>query len=516
MRFHDPRLQPGKPFLEAIVDLLGTRTSIADATLEAHDSQGTLGLAPVSEPGPKFEKKEGWTPERASVGDVTVNYREPVFTQSVVPSFTLVSEARAMFGAGMTFLAVPADSRTYRLQVSWDLREMPAGSIGVWAFGRGTTQHLGKAQDLLATFYEAGVLHRYEQGQFGVYWAGEPNFDVRAYASKALKTYRYYEKFFGWSPGSYRIFLHAEPLGGSGTALKQSFLETYDPQKPESVTSLYHTLAHEMAHTFLPSIYPKDEPELAAWFHEGSAEYYSSVLPFRAGLITPQEFLATIDTSIRDYYWAPSRNLSIRQAAAAGFFKANDVQKIAYGRGRMFLAEIDAEIRAHSGGKASLDNITQAIGERERHGQPHDLNVWLKMVAARVGPEARAQFNAMMAGKLVVPPSDAFGPCFRRERADIPRFVLGFDAAELQRKNPHISGLIAGSAAAKAGVRDGDEVVSHTPLKALYRNLTARMTLRVGHAGHIRDITYLPRGRPIPSYRWVRIPGVPSSECNHL
>ena len=85
----------------------------------------------------------------------------------------------------------------------------------------------------------------------------------------------------------------------------------------------------------------------------------------------------------------------------------------------------------------------------------------------------------MMAGKLLVPPSDAYGPCFKREAASFRAFELGFDSASLTASPRIVKGLVAGSRAAAAGIRDGDEVTEAVVLDAVQAKPEQTITLKI-------------------------------------
>ena len=118
----------------------------------------------------------------------------------------------------------------------------------------------------------------------------------------------------------------------------------------------------------------------------------------------------------------------------------------------------------------------------------------------------------MMAGALLVPPSDAYGPCFKREAASFRAFELGFDSASLTSDPRIVKGLVAGSQAAVAGVRDGDEVTEAVVLDAVQAKAEQTITLKIRRDGKDLTITYLPRGQAQDGYRWARTQ-VPDSQC---
>ncbi len=112
----------------------------------------------------------------------------------------------------------------------------------------------------------------------------------------------------------------------------------------------------------------------------------------------------------------------------------------------------------------------------------------------------------MLNGAVVVPPSDAFGPCFTRTVAELRRFDLGFDPAVLVSQDRIVRGLKQGSEAERAGLRNGDRIMNRFPQDAMQADQSATLTLRIERGGREREITYLPRGVAVPAYQWAARP----------
>jgi len=521
-----PHAQPGEAFLSAGIRLAGHRTGYDVSTFTVTDSRGTIPLVVKDDHKTVTFDRRDMSVSRPTEGDVTVTHSAPVFAvgQGSGPGLNLQWESQSVDGSGMLMLALPPPSeQKYRIRLRWDLSAMPKGSIGVSGYGEGTIERVGPASDLTETFYDAGPLHSVVNGPFGFYWSTVPAFDAEAVATRTAALFRRYMVFFSSHPNSYRVFMRRDGTGG--TALRQSFAFGYSSAS-DKPSFPFRGIAHEMAHTFIKDISagaeagPDEGSESGAWYNEGAAEYYSSVLLLRWGLSTPQEFLESINDSIANYYPRPSRNMSIAAAAKDGFFTGNSVQSLAYGRGRLYLASVNTKIREKTGGKKSLDDVVFELNKLSLAGQPHGQSVFVKLVEGYVGPEAVSDHQAFLEGKLVVPPSNAFGPCFRRERADIGKFDLGFDESILIRHQDRvIKDLVAGSPGDKAGLRNGDEILKSPPMGgaySVYGDPTATLTLKIKRGDQTFDISYLPRSGLIESYHWVRIPGVPDDKCRDL
>lgn len=134
---------------------------------------------------------------------------------------------------------------------------------------------------------------------------------------------------------------------------------------------------------------------------------------------------------------------------------------------------------------------------------------WVALVTRELGAGARAEFEDMVAGKTLVPPPDSFGPCFRPVTVTEQPFELGFDEMRLGV----VRDLRPGSAAEKAGVKEGDKLLSMTPLEEVRPHPERPMELTVERDGQPLRIRYTPRGAPVPGWRWKRVPGVPDAAC---
>jgi len=465
---------------------------------------------------------------RATEGALTVHYRAPISNvlapRGAAPPLDLRSDSGAFSGAGETFLVLPemdSSQATFQpLGVRWNLSDISAGATGISSFGKGdfTAAQPEGLRFLQSSFFMAGQLQLYPQTppQTGFFsaWHGAPPFDLRPLMISEEKLYAFYGRFFRRQPTApYGIFLRENPVNaGGGVSLGDSFVATFGPKT--ELDSLKITLAHEMLHTFVGGI-EKPEGLSSSWFSEGMAVHYARLLSLRAGQITPAQFLEDLNTTAGRYY----TNALIATPNAeipARFWADTRVRVLPYDRGSMYFAVVDGEVRAASGGKRTLDDLLLAMLERRQQKLPLDEAAWVDLVAKELGDKGRTEFQAMLSGAIMLPDSGGFGPCFSRSTRMLRRYQLGFEPKVLVEPKRIVRGLIPGSAAERAGIRDGDEITRPVPQDILQGQQEGVLTLNLLRDGKPLEISYKPRGQSVEAYQWMRIGDLPDSACSFL
>lgn len=503
--------RPGAPLLRLPAEANTVITSADDISgLVVSDQDGPLSLdaGDVAQDGSNKERR--WRTSRAIAGAMKVRYRVTIDVTRpplVAPQYELRTGTGTVSGAANSFIILPADDRPRRTSVHWDLSRQGPGAIGVSSFGVGdaTSSELMSAERVGATYYMAGTagLYRAPTGGFFGVWQGKPAFDTAVVMHWAAHLYHYYGSFFGYSPASFGVFGRSNPGNpGSGIGLTDSFAFTFGPGS--TAKDMRTLLAHEMLHAWVRSLdETMDAPNGlgSSWFGEGLAVYYQRLLPYRAGLISAQAFLADLNETAGRYY----TNALIATPNAeidAGFWKDTRIRVLPYDRGSLYFARVDAAIRARSHGKRSLDDLVRAMLSARRQGAAMSQALWLKMLRAELGEAGVASFQAMLAGSTVLPPSSAFGPCFERTSLPLRRWDLGFDPASLTGSPKIVRGLIPGSNAAKAGLRNGDRISRSFPQDGPQGDQQAMLDLHVERGGLPLTILYSPRGETLPAWQW--------------
>jgi predicted metalloprotease with PDZ domain len=255
-------------------------------------------------------------------------------------------------------------------------------------------------------------------------------------------------------------------------------------------------VAHEVFHTWNPYRLGRmpSPPESIYWFTEGFTTYYQDLLLWRAGLLSFNDYLQTVNRFLRDYTLAPAKNMSLKELIERARIDQNK-SRISYERGAAIALWLDWRIRENTRGRSSLDTLMfdlfRAAG-RQQNGFP-DLTPGRVFEAASgyIGAEDLNQLRSYVElGSTIEAPADAFGPCVVRELVDIPSFELGMNRVDLVEKHT-VTGLQPGSNAQKAGLQEADRVIG----TSIFWNDTSKpikLTIRRGQATLTAE--YYPRG----------------------
>ncbi|WBO20775.1 peptidase M61 [Sphingomonas abietis] len=508
----DVHAAPGDPLFSLALVANTVTTSAKDLTrLGFADEAGPIGVAVRDEAEDGSDSRRVWLANRAVNGTVTVRYRVPIDSAApplALPQYEMRTEGDTFSAAANAFLLLPDDQRSRVAQVRWDFAAYGAGGVGVSSFGVGdATSAAALSTDRLnSVYYMGGHPGTYRSNDDGFFagWQGQPPFDMAPLMCWAGDLHRFYGRFFRYAPDSFGVFGRTNSRNpGSGIGLADSFAYTFnDSSVPADLRTL---LAHEMLHSWVNSLDASMDKAGGldrSWFGEGLAVHYQRALPFRAGMISARDFLADVNETAGRYY----TNIKIGTPNAdipAGFWRDTRVRVLPYDRGSLYFDTVDAEIRARSRGARSLDDIVRTMLAARRAGKPMNEALWRKLLNAELGAPGVVEFDAMLAGRTVIPPSNAYGPQFRRVSRPLRRFDLGFDPASLLARPRIVQGLVPGSQAALAGLRDGDEILDSFPQDALQGNQQAYLAIAVRRGDRSLAIRYQPRGETVSAYQWA-------------
>lgn len=509
MKIPGMTLNEGDILMSLGLGMPGQARSHRVSQISASDHRGAIGLG--EKPGMITE----WTVSRAVSGDVTIRYTlglESIPMLQGGPPTAVRVDGHAFSGIGEVLFARPNIETPVAIKVNWHLDAMPEGAQAVTSFGDGDVDLPVGAPDRLgdAVYMVGPVWREPVDGAidgFSSVWADDPGFDPRPIMGWTARLHSWMSDFFGdETPPPYRVFMRYNPMNaGGGAALYHSFLVTYG----NNVTgeSLKYILGHEMTHTWTAN-------GLGKWYDEGNAVYYQALLPWRAGLLSTDEYLADINETASRYYTNLLRDTP-EEEAVRRFWEDTRVRVLPYDRGAMYFAKLAGMIHRASNGKRSIDDLVLEMIDRGKKGQAITDESWLEMLRRDIGNEGVTLHEAMLAGTLILPESGDFGPCFKRGTKMIRRFDVGFDFASLIGADKVVRGLKPGSEAERAGLREGDHISYGVALDGVQADANRLFTVQVTRGEKSFPITYLPRGEAVEAYQWKRDPAVPESACRN-
>lgn len=466
--------------------------------------------------GPSDNANEGWVIGRAVSGTLRVGYRVVVENVPMLrggPPVQPRIDGDSVSSVGAGLIAAVATDKPYRIAIHWDLAKLPTGASAVTSWGDGDAElPAGPLSRLGDTVFMAGKLHQTPNpatGPFMAVWGGTPSFDPAPSMEWTRRLHGWMSHFWGdTTEPPYRVFIRYNPMNaGGGAAFPHSFLMTWgtgvtgDNWKP--------ILGHEMTHTWTAL----DSVGDGKWYSEGIAVYYQAQLAWRAGLMPTADYLADLNQTASRYYTDAMRTTPEDQVVAH-FWEDTRIRVLPYDRGALYFAALNGMVRRASAGNRSIDDLIFAMNARAKAGERLTEADWVALIGKEAGPDALALHRTMLAGGLVLPRSDDFGPCFRRVEKPIRQFDLGFDNASILGDDKIVRGLKPGSEAQKAGLRNGDHIAYGVALDAVQAEVDRRLTLTVTRDGRSFSLTYLPRGAAVPAYQWERIAGVSDSACH--
>lgn len=390
--------------------------------LRASDADGKIGIK-VSDITLDGAAGRRWSSNRSVRGVVTVRYSMPLQPAGASgPPYGVKAAGQGLGGNTASLLIVPDGLDTRATTLGWDLSRMAPGSLGVATGGTGTITVAGSPEKLLDRWILAGPLkggQRAEGKGFNAYSAGTPPFNAvammrwsrTAYAALArrfgyLGAPRYHLFFRTLDGPSYATGTAANAGGGSLITLGTSYV------RGQSEADVRNTIVHEMGHQWVGQF----DGGGSLWFAEGLNVYVTSTLPCEEGLMAWTDCAEQISKWAKSYYASEGRTWT-QEAIEASPFEREDLRLVSYGRGMVYFANLDAQIRAASKGSRNLLSALRPLFEARRDGQPITPERWEAWLRKTRGADAVTTFrNTVLGGELIVPDRNAFAPYLQVSR----------------------------------------------------------------------------------------------------
>ncbi|WP_115720122.1 M61 metallopeptidase family protein [Gallaecimonas mangrovi] len=473
------------------------------------DAKGAIALKDGTAPSTIIPggSNHTWTPGRQSQGPVTLSYIADVSHLTIPgPTWELRSEARGISGSGITFLILPEDKRQYQVKLSWDLSAIGKDASTLDSLPQNGQ---GSLDRILQSYFMAGHLLQKSAGPFKIASTAKThNFSQQSLLDWIEKAYFKLSALYGNNaPPPFTVALRTNTLTTiSGTALPQSLMSIMSPDVSKS--DIESLMAHEMTHVFLYGTDPQ------SWFQEGLAMTYQDRAPFATGLIGMSQYINGVNQVLRSYYSNVRKHISMQEGEKA-FWTDARARLVPYDRGALYFMVTDGRLRAKSANKNNLDKVLRQFMDNYRAGKPALAKDWLALLGQYLDKSTvEKDYQTMLTGQgTLVPPEQSFGPCFTRVKQQMPLFELGFDISSLMHNPKIIKGLNPDSAAAKAGLRNGDVVTNPIGLDESQAHPSHTMTLVVNRAGKTLNIRFKPEGKLTEGYQWQARKGAKGDQC---
>ncbi len=414
------------------------------------------------------------------------------------PGFSIAGHDHGITVAGLTFLLIPSD-KSYKFQITYDLSDLPEGSSSFSGGKSGNFTVSGPAQLVKFRYYAIGQLKDYHKDDSKLHVIAMDDDDrfFPELAHIASTYFDYMEKFFHDGDEDYSILLYpTRRTTLTGTALNRCCYLGLGNNQISQISEIENVLAHELTHNWC-SI--QDEECLSSLFAEGTAEYYSCYMQYHTGRIDFDEYVNEINKKLQGYYANPWREHSYREVYEKSWTHSY-AQKIPYIKGIMLMLKIDSAIRKATDSTRSLDDIILANIDSSKAGDLWNFKRFINEVDNIASGKGSEIFSEVVEEGLMTPPEDYFGKEYTLKQNLIPCFDEGYSNTVRFTDNI-IRGLVPGSNAEKAGLKNGDKIIrTSTDTVELIP-----VQILVERDGQQLSFEYLARGENVPCWQYTKI-----------
>ncbi len=432
--------------------------------------------------------KQTW--QVSGSGTVTISYS--AYWDEPGPFASQLNPDHAFFNLGMILLYVP-DRRSEETRLR--LEGVPEGwrvaveldATGISAGNRGGAYEAAGYDALIDAPVEIGAFEeiKIEAGGVPIRVVIHGDAGDRARLSDALKRIVNYQvALMRGAPFREYMFLFHVGANFGGGGMEHSNCTTIAADLPVQLASY---AAHELFHAWNvkrirpqslePPDYTREMWTRALWFAEGVTNTYGSYTLVRTGLWSAQQFYSNLASQISDLQSRPARRWqSAEQSSLDAWLEKYPLylrpeESISYyNKGQILGVLLDIEIRDRTGNAASLDEVLRWLNDEfARRGKfyndTEDIRRAAESVIRKAAPDADSNlggfFTRYVSGTEEIPYDEILGHAgLDLHATGQPRVALGFAVNRDPGGAMTVAFLDPDSAAAHAGLRDGDILVS--------------------------------------------------------
>jgi predicted metalloprotease with PDZ domain len=300
---------------------------------------------------------------------------------------------------------------------------------------------------------------------------------------------------FGVTPWqTYTTFMVFSPTFGGGAALEHSIshLGIYAPTFRLSPTLALIT-AHEIFHAWnvkrlrpadmWPYDYGRPMPTDMLWISEGITDYYANLAMLRGNVESVDAFYEDTEAKIDHTNSTPP--VALEDASLSTWISPRDgTSDIYYDKGSLAGLMLDVLIRDATDNAKSLDDVMRALYQRAyMRGRGFTDDEWWAEVSEAAGGRSFKDFrDAYVDGREPYPWPDILpliGLRMLTNSQKVARIGVSMNGAD---QDVRVVSVQPGSSAARAGVREGDALVSVAGIPASDSNFGLEFRAKYGNA----------------------------------
>lgn len=514
-----PRFGEGRTKVEFTWETRGRTTSVISVAQRFGKIENVVGLlSDVRIEGAKNVKRDGalWIVTHATNATLEVSYevgsKIKTFDEWDAQQLPIAS-SDFFHGIGSAFLMTPnshpGTPAEFEVALRWVL---PAGYKAACSWG-GTARSVAarlKPADLKQSAYLAGKIQTRTREVDGlkvsVALVDAFPFSAEEFAEFSARIVKAECDFMGETefpeflvtliPAGRALKDGETRIAGSG--LYHGFSLFLAPQSPLN-DGVEHLFAHELFHFWNGRLLSAADPErMVYWFVEGFTDYYALRILYESKIWSAATYAKWLNKHIREYAANPARNASNGEINEGYWTQRDTVGQVAYQRGLLLGLRWQHLSKARGGGASKpgskgtgLDAWMRSLIDRARAGRYEISNAELRKTGTQaLGEWFVAEFDKYVEQAATVEvPVNCLAPGLAGTTTTVFEHDLGFERAR-SLKEKRVRGLRAGGPADRAGLREGDELISWT----IPGNADAPTSLEIKRDGRTRTIEYVARG----------------------
>jgi predicted metalloprotease with PDZ domain len=448
------------------------------------------GLAAEAPASARKIRKNAWRIGTADAGPVVVRYR--VYANELTVRTSHVDDSHAFLVGAALFLGIEGHERLgARVEIAaprgWrvvtSLPPSPAGGYEAPDFDALVDSPFEIGNHREERFEAAGKPHRYS------IWPGSAlaDADVKRLVEDTRTILHAEARLFGGALpyDAYELMLHVSPRARGGLEHAACAALVVPPkafQTREGYLDLLSLVAHEVFHAWnvkrirpeglSPTRYQEEAYTRLLWWFEGATSYYDWRVLRLARLCTVDEYLDHLASEIGYLDQTPGRMVqSLEDASFDAWIKLyrpdeNSINTAVsyYRKGELVCALLDVEIRARTGGKASLDGVLSLLWEEHgTRGRPVPEDGMQALFERAAGVPLGDLFDAWVRRATEIDFATSLAKVGlaveRTSRADGPTATLGLRVRS-DAGRAMVASVTREAAGWRAGIDPGDEIIA--------------------------------------------------------